>query len=208
MAYRKIGSTFALGITNTPQPLLGSWVTAAAAGVNFAKPSQVPIQITLGTASSAGNDAANIFIPGEQAWLLDPNGQHGETVNIGLVSGNNVTLYPSTDSSAQGGINPVTRFPHVTGALGVGSYLMPKQMANNFLVTFEPGGTGAFMYIGCSWVMTAAAFRIFELSKVAAGVQPQYYSSAMFSPANPFDMSEIFVYGTATDVWNVSVAID
>jgi hypothetical protein len=130
-----------------------------------------------------------------------------ETVLIKTVANNTVTLGYSTDTTAQGGANPVTRYPHVAGAIGTGTWIMPKQMANNFLVMYEDGGTGAFMYIGCSWKMTATAYRVFKLSKVSANVQPQYYSSALFSPGNGFDASEWFVFGTAGDQWNLSVAI-
>jgi hypothetical protein len=204
MAYRKIGSTFAFAATNQPQPLLGSWITA---GAGITAPAGAPITLTLGAASVSGNDAANIFTNGEPALLLDPNGKNMETVRIASVSGNTVTLGNSTDSSTQG-VNPVTRFSHVAGAIGVGTWIMPKQMANNFLVTFEDGGTGTFMYIGCSWVMTATAFRVFKLAKTASGVQPQYYSSAMFTGGNPMDISEIWGYGTSADSWNISVVVD
>jgi hypothetical protein len=205
MAYRKIGSTFTLAGTSQPQPLLGSWITA---GAGITAPAGMPITLTLGTASTSGNDATNIFVAGEPALLLDPNGSHMETVRIASVSANTVTLGNSTDMSAQGGQNPVTRFPHVAGAIGTGTWIMPKQMANNFLVDLEDGGTGTWLYIGCSWAMTATAYRVFKLNKVAAGVQPQYYSSAMYSPGNPFDISEVFVMGTAGDIFNISIAID
>lgn len=205
MAYRKIGSTLAFGATNQPQPLLGSWITA---GAGITAPAGAPITLTLGTASVSGNDAANIFTNGEPALLLDPNGKNMETVLIQSVLNNTVTLGRSTDMSAAGGNNPVTRYAHVAGAIGTGTWIMPKQMANNFLVTFEDGGSGTFMYIGCSWAMTATAFRVFKLAKTSSGVQPQYYSSAMFTGGNPMDMSEIFVYGTAADAWCVSVVVD
>jgi hypothetical protein len=216
MAYRKVGSTLKLAATNTPQPMLGSWVTAATGSFATA-PAGSPVTLTLGTASVSGNDAANIFIPGEPAWLQVPSGAaapyisgSGETVLIKSVSGNTVTLGNQTDISAQGGPNPVTRASggYPVGALGTGAYLFPKQMSNNFLVVFEDGGTGTFLYIGCDYRMTATAYRVFKLAKTATGVQPAYYSSAMFSPGNPFDISELFVFGTANDVFNVSVVID
>ena len=113
-----------------------------------------------------------------------------------------------TDSSAQGGLNPVTRFAHVAGVVGTGTYILPKQMANNFLVTYEDGGTGLFMYVGCSPLMTATAFRIFKLPITTLNSNPFYYNSAMFSPGNPFDLAEIFMFGTTGDKYNPSIVID
>jgi hypothetical protein len=208
MAYRQIPSTFTVKATNTAQPLFGSWITAGPASFTAGACGQ-PITLTLGTALTSGNDAS-MFVKGEPAWLIDPTGtspQNMETVRIQSILNNTITLGNQTDMSAQGGANPVTRFPHYVGGVGVGTFIMPKQLANNFLVTLEDGGTGTFLYIGCSPSMTATAYRIFKLAKTSTGTQPQYYSSAQFSPGNPFDMGEEFVYGTAGDIFNLSVSI-
>jgi hypothetical protein len=207
MAYRQIPSTFTVKSTSVAQPLFGSWVTA---GAGFAAPSSVPITLTLGTALTSGNDAS-IFHPGDEAWLIDPTGSsplNAEPIRIQSVLNNTVTLGNQTDMSAQGGANPVTRFPHYVGVVGTGTFIIPKQKANNFLVTFEDGGTGTFLYIGCSPAMTASAYRVYKLAKVAAGVQPNYYSPTMSGPGNPFDLSELFVVGTALDSWNLTVTVD
>jgi hypothetical protein len=207
MSYRQIPSTFTIKTTNTPQPLLGSWVTAVANN-GFATAAGVPIVLTLGTALTSGNDAS-MFQKGESAWLIDPpsaSPSYAETVLIQSISANTVTLGQQTDMSTQGQ-NPVTRFPHYAGALGTGSYLLPKQLANNLLVDLEDGGTGTFLYIGCRPNMTATAYRVFKLAKTASGVQPQYYTAALYSQGNPQDMSEYYVYGTAGDIYCVSVEI-
>lgn len=203
MAYRQVPSTFTVAATDTPQPLIGSWVTA---GAGFNAPSGVPLTLTLGTALTSGNDAS-IFAPGDEAYLIDPNGAHGEPVRIQSVSGNTVTLGNQTDMSTQGQ-NPVTRFAHAAGAIGTGTFITPHQMANNFLVMLEDGGTGTFLYIGCKYNMTATAYRVFKLAKTSSGTQPQWYSSAMFSPGNPFQPSEWWAYGTAGDAWNISIIVD
>jgi len=208
MAYRQIPSTFTVKATNTPQPLFGSWVTAGPAAF-VAGPCGMPVTLTLGTALTSGNDAS-MFHPGDEAYLIDPTGStplNAEPIRIQSVLNNTVTLGNQTDMSTQGQ-NPVTRFAHYVGAVGVGTFIMPRQMANNFLITLEDGGTGTFLYIGCSPSMTATAYRIFKLAKTATGVQPQYYSSAMFSPGNPFLMPEVFVVGAAGDIYNVSISID
>lgn len=204
MAYRPIPSTFTVAATNTPQPLFGSWVTA---GAGFTQPALSPITITLGTALTSGNDA-QMFKAGENAWLIDPNGAHAETVFVASKSGNTLILGNMTGASPLGVQNPVTGYPHVVGGIGVGTFILPKQMMNNFLVTFEDGGTGAFLYLGCQYNMTATAFRFFKMAKTTVGNNPYNYNSAMFSPGNPFDASELWAYGTAGDAWNLSVVID
>jgi len=206
MAYRQIPSTFTVKATNTPQPMFGSWVTAGPAAF-VAGPCGQPVVLTLGTALTSGNDAG-MFISGEPAWLLNPSNGVGETVRIASVLNNTVTLGNQTDMSASGGPNPVTRAGYPVGVLGTGAYLMPKQMMNNFLIDLEDGGTGTFLYLGVKYNMSATAYRIFKLAKTSTGVQPQYYASGLYSPGNPLDSSEIFVVGTAGDIYNVSMAID
>ncbi|HXN71547.1 MAG TPA: hypothetical protein VN861_03225 [Candidatus Acidoferrales bacterium] len=200
--YRQIPSTFTINTSNTPQPLFGSWVTA---GAGFTQPAGAPLTLTLGTALASGNDAS-MFQPGEPAWLIDPNGAHAETVRIQSISANTVTLGNQTDSSYQG-VNPVTRFAHAVGALGTGTFIMPKIECNNFLVDLEDGGAGAFLYIGCQYNMTATAYRIYKLAKTTAGNQPFYYSSAMYSPGNPVSIYQLFVMGTNPDAYCLSLEI-
>jgi hypothetical protein len=207
MAYRQIPSTFTVHTTNTPQPLFGSWVTA---GAGFTVPAGMPLVLTLGTALTAGNDAS-MFVIGEPVWLIDPPAStphYAETARISAISGNTVTLGNQTDMSAQGGPNPVTRYPHYVGALGTGTFIMPKQMANSYTVDFEDGGTGTFLYVGNSPLMTASAYRIAKLAKTTAGTQPQLYSPTMYGPGNPFDIAELWAFGTAADIYNLTVEID
>src|SRR5208337_994440 len=158
MAYRTSG-TFQISAGNTVQPLFGSWVTAVSPATGFVQASGVPLTLTLGTAQASGNDAAQIFMPGEPAWLVDPSGSktggvHGEEVRIASISANTVTLGPKTITTSKGYAYPFTENAHVAGALGTGSYLIPKQMINNFLVQYEDGATGPFLFLGNSMLMT------------------------------------------------------
>lgn len=200
--YRQIPSTFSINTTNTPQPLFGSWVTA---GAGFTEPAGVPLTLTLGTALTSGNDAS-MFQKGEPAWLINADGSGAEPVRIQSISGNTVTLGNQTDSTILGD-NPVTRYAHFVGALGTGTFIMPKLECNNFLVDYEDGGTGSFIYIGCQYNMTATAYRIYKLPKSTTGNQPFFYSSAMYSPGNPVSIYQLFVYGTATDSYSLSIEV-
>ena len=212
MSFRTAG-VFKVASSDVAQPLFGSWVTAVSPATGFAQPSGAPLVLTLGTAQNSGNDASQIFTKGEEAWLVDPSnsnagGLHGESVRIASISGNTVTLGPKTTTVSTGQSYPFTEQPHVAGALGTGSYLIPKQLANSFTVQYE-SGTGPYLYIGNRQLMTGALYRIYELAAVAANAQPNFYTAPVNSPGNSYDISELYVYGfTAGDLYTVSLNID
>jgi hypothetical protein len=212
MAYRTAG-TFAIKTSNTVQPLFGSWVTGVSPAGGFTGPSMAPLTLTLGTAQNAGNDAAQIFLPGEPAWLVDPSvskfgGVHGEEVRIASISANTLVLGPKTLTNSRGQTALFTENAHATGALGTGSYLIPKQMVNNFLVQYEDGGTGPFLYLGNTMLMTGVLYRFYKLATAGTNTQPGCYDASMTSPGNPYDLSELWVYcANATDKYNVSLNI-
>lgn len=212
MAFRTAG-LFAIKTTNVAQPLFGSWVTAVSPAAGFAKAASAPLVLTLGTAQSAGNDASQIFTAGEEAWLVDPSGSNpggvnGEAVRIASILNNTVTLGPKTTTVSSGLAYPFTENPHVAGVVGTGSYLIPKQMLNNFLVQYEDASTGPFLYLGNRQGMTAILYRFYKMAAVASGIQPYFFTASMTSPGNPYDLSEVYVYGTAGDLYNVSLNVD
>jgi hypothetical protein len=172
------------------------------------------LTLTLGTAQASGNDAAQIFLPGEPAWLVDPSaskfgGVNGEEVRIASVSGNTVILGPKTINNAKGSYPIFTENVHATGALGTGSYIIPKQMVNNFLVQYEDGGTGPFLFLGNSMLMTGAIYRFFKIAATGLNTQPGFYDASMTSPGNPYDLSELWCYcANATDKYSVSLNLD
>ena len=55
--------------------------------------------------------------------------------------------------------------------------------------------------------MTATFRRIVKLAKSATGSMPFNFGATENYFGNPFVMSELWVYGTATDLYNVSFAI-
>lgn len=203
MAFRVFGSTFAVASTTVPQPLVGSWVTAG-----LSKPAQNPLVLTLGTATASGNDAANIFRAGDQAWLINADGTNAEPVNIGAVLNNTVILEPQNVGAVVGGINPVTVYQHASGAIGTGTFIALQLSFNNMYITYEDGATGQWLYLGNKWNMTATANRIAKLAKVAANTMPYSYSATETSPGNPFSLSELWTLGTTVaDTYNVSLCV-
>ena len=104
MAFR-VSPLLTIASSSSPQPAFGSWVTA---GAGFTAPAGSPITLTLGTAAASGNDASQMFIAGEAAWLVDPNGANGEDVRIASVLNNTVTLGPKTITTSKGQAYPFT----------------------------------------------------------------------------------------------------
>ena len=106
-----------------------------------------------------------------------------------------------------GGAGVVTEYSHASGAVGTGSWIILNETVNNMLVTFEDGGTGNFMYLGNSYNMSPTFRRIFKMPKVASLQNPYYYSASENFGGNPFAVSELWVYGTISDTYNVSFAV-
>lgn len=199
MAFRSFGgikiqsSAFA-----TPQPLFGSWITAG-----IGAPSNVPLVLTLGTATEgggAGTDADILFSSGDWAWIVDVGGTNWEPVLISAVAGNTVTLGPLT-TSAGGVSNPVTTKSHVSGAYGTGSWIIVKQMVSSLFVQGVDGNSGNFFYIGNRYNFNPYYRCLARIAKVTAGQMPYNWSSAAYGALNDFDSSEIWLAGdTANDV--------
>jgi len=176
-----------------PQPLIGSWITAGIGG-----PASQPITVTLGSAavgSSVAYDAEALFRSGDPVWLLNPDGTGGEPAQISALPGGNRVTLGQQQGSPQGVNNPVTLNSHVSGAFGVGTFILLHQLVNNFFVQAEDGNAGTFLYIGDAYNFTATWRRIAKLAKVGTGQQPYSYNAAEYSALNPFLTSELWILG-------------
>ena len=200
MAFRA-GAVAKVQSTTVAQPLIGSWITAG-----IGAPSRVPLTITLGTATDNNTDALDFFQVGDPVLLINPNGANAETCRIQSIAsgaGNTVTLGPQNDNG-----NNVTRYSHVSGVFGTGTFIALATDNQNFYVQYEDGATGAWLYLGNQYNMTAIFHRFTKLAKVPAGVQPYSYSASENFFGAPFRMSEIWVLGTSVgDLFNVSLGV-
>jgi len=194
----------AVASSTQPQPAFGSWVTA---GAGLAAPSDVPITLTLGTACASGNDAAQLFVAGEPAWIVKPDNSVAETVFIKSVSNNTLVLGNQTLSTPTRN-NYVTLNSYPVGAIGTGAFLIPKPNFNNIIVVYEDNGAGPWLYIGKSPTFTTSVNRIFKLPNVASGTFPTFWNAGMFSPGNPYDLSELYIRGTLGDQFTTVLNID
>jgi hypothetical protein len=190
MAFRT-GALTSVQSTTVAQPFWGSWITAVVSGT-LASATTSPITLTLGTATTSGNDATNLFQPGDPVWLIDPTtGFHAEACRIQSIATNNVTLGPQNDSG-----NYVTRFPHVAGVYGTGTFILLNSDINNFFFQYEDGGTGPFIYLGNRYNFSPTSGRITKLAKVAALSQPFYFNATENFFGSPFRVSELWILGS------------
>ena len=179
--------------------MIGSFVTAG-----IGAPSNVPLTITLGNLYAGANLAdSNIFIPGNEALLIDPGGTNMETVYVkSIVSGannNQIVLGPKTTVTPGGSANPVTEKSHVSGVFGTGTWILVKVDYNSIFFQPEDGNAGAFIYIGNDIGLSPTNSRIIKLAKVASGSQPNPWSNTASSPSNPFSTAELWVIGGASN---------
>lgn len=202
MAFRTLPQ-MKLQSTTVAQPLAGSWISAGIGG-----PSNVPLTLTLGTASSATgyNDANAIFAAGDPVFLINPDGSGGENARIQSVSGNTVTLGCQNDSGG-GFANPVTRNTHISGAYGTGTFIALAWDVNNIFVQFETVTASHLMYLGAQYNMSSTFKRIAILAATSA-VPYASYTATETSAGNPFRTSELWALGSNTgDIYNVSFGI-
>ena len=201
MAFRT-GAVMKVQSTSVPQPFWGSWISAVVTG-SLAGSNTSPVTLTLGTACNAGNDASQLFIPGDPVWLIDPTGVNGEACRISGISGNNITLGPQNDNG-----NFVTRNPHVAGAYGTGTFILLGIDVNNLFIQFEDGSTGQWLYLGNQYNFTAAFKRIVKLSKVTTNTMPFNFNATENFFGSPIRISELWALGTSVgDLYNISLGI-
>lgn len=195
MAFRTF-ATMKLQSSSVAQPLVGSWITAGLTG-----PVAQPTVVTLGTACNAGNDATQLFYLTDEAWLINVDGSGTESVRISALFGNTLTIGLKNNGLGAQGQGTGTINTHASGAFGTGTFIIPKTYVNNLLVAREDGQTGTWMYLGNAWNMTASYRRIFKLANVGSGSQPISYSASESYGGNPYDTSELWVFGTANDLY-------
>ena len=201
--------SFSIKSTSIAQPLIGSFITAG-----IGAPSNQPLTLTLGNLTLGSGQYDNqVFIAGTQAYLIDPGGANAEIVTVQsiLQSGSNsnqIALGPKTNVTPGGSSNPVTEHSHVSGAFGVGTWILLHVDFNSIFVQEVDGNSGTYIYIGNSISMTSTYKLIAKLAKVGSGSQPNFWNSGMGSPGNPFMSSEFWVLGgsgNASDSYNVSL---
>lgn len=170
---------FTIGTTNTPQPLIGTHLTAATVNV-VGKQSDPPINISLTVADSTP------FLPGDDAALLNTDGTGLLTVNV-------VSITDSTHVVVQGLF--LRAYPS-------GAYLSLATNVNSPYVQCKPGNTGA-IGIGSKYdvSLSTGVHLIALLQPTDATTQPIDLSTVRPGFMNPESLVNYWAVGTAGDAY-------
>lgn len=168
---------YAIGVTNTPQPLIGTTLTAATVNT-VPKQSDPSIQISITVADTTP------FLPGDDAALLNTDGSGLLTVNV-------VSITDATHMVVQGLFRR---------AYPVGAYLSLATNVNSPYVQCKPGNAAA-IGIGSKYdvSLSTGVHLIAVLEPTTAGVQPVDFSTVRPGFMNPESLVNYWVVGTAND---------
>jgi len=172
---------FAIQAGGTPQPLVGSWITANA--VPSAPDPQGQTITTLPV-----NDSS-MFLQGDYAALQSVTHTNIELVQVQkIVSGTSIIVRNSF----------LTR---TGGAFGTGDFISLAIPVNGVFVQSVPGDAG-LLYIGTVGLVKAGLVHVIAtLQNLTAGSQPVYYTDSRYYTADPCNASDLWIDGTTADTY-------
>lgn len=187
---------FAIQLGGTPQPVYGTWLTAAItpAMVSYANVGGVSgndNQLTISV-----NDSTP-FLGAQYAVIVDPTTFNSERVLVINPPPN------STSINIQGVQNT-----HPGGAYGTGSWVAVGDNAQTVYVQAMEANTGP-LYIGTKpqMVKTGGIFVIAKILQLAAGTQPNDFSSSRGGPVDTEPLSNYWIDGTTGDQYLPSAGL-
>jgi hypothetical protein len=178
---------FTIQAGGTPQPLVGTWVTAAP---------------TPAGADPAGNTLTTIAV--NDSSMFKP-GDYARLVSITFTNDERLVVQKVPD-----GTHIVVRnmqFSHAGGGFGVGDFVALGIAVNSIYVQTKPGNA-AIIYIGTQGLVKATLANVIaQLQPVAANIQPTEYSDTRYYGPNPSQSSDVWIDGTTADGYLPSFGI-
>ena len=171
---------FQIAATNTPQPLIGTTMSAA-----VAVPTNVP-DLTAALTSIPVADSS-MFAKGDWA-MLDVTTNEERVQVFSVPDGTHVKVVGMA-------------LPHASGA-----FVRLAVLANDIYIQPADGNSGA-LYVGNASTLstTTGAAAIKKLIQTAGGTQPQeFYISRRAAGANPEDIGQYWIAGTLNDKYLAS----
>jgi len=172
---------FSINTGGTPQPLVGSYLTAGA--IPAAADPQGETLSTLTVADTS------MFLQGDYALLQSATYTNKELVRVQkIVSGTSMVIRGSI----------LTR---VGGAFGTGDFISLAIPVNGVFVQSVPGDAG-LLYIGTVGMTKAGLVKVIAtLQNFAAGTQPVYYNDSRYYTSDPMNASDLWIDGTTSDTY-------
>lgn len=178
---------FTVTAGGTPQPLIGSYITATTAvpGADFQGETLTNLPV---------NDSS-MFEPGDMVLV--------QTVTNTVIERVRVQSVPDTTHiKVRGLVNTRTG-----GAFGTGDFVSLAVVVNWFYVQCIPGNAGT-LYLGTAGLVKATLANVIaQLLPFGAAVQPIDFSDARTWGPNASDISDIWVDGNTGDGYLPSVGI-
>ena len=184
---------FTIQAGGTPQPLVGTHLTAAVTTSQAAAATQTGGNLNSVTLTVADS---SMFVGAQYANIIDPSTYATESTLV-------LSAPTSTTVVVQGLQNA-----HPGGAYGTGSWVAVGDHAQNIYVQGLDGNTGA-LFIGTSprMVTGTGAFVIVKLQTVTSGTQPVDFGTSRQGLADTEATSMYWIDGTTGDSYLPSLGL-
>lgn len=185
---------FTIQAGGTPQPLVGSYLTAAVTAAQVAAANvngNIMVPIALAVADSS------MFKQGDYLSVVDPGTYAMERVIVTSVpAGGNQVVVTGLQNT------------HPGGAYGVGAWVALASLAQGIYLQGKDGNAGT-LYLGTSPQMVTATgtYMMTQLKTAAAGSQPNQFATSLQGPANTEAVNEYWIDGTTGDSYLASIGV-
>jgi len=180
---------FTIQAGGTPQPLVGTWITAG---------------ISPPTPDSAGNTLTNIAV-NDSSMFKDKHGDYAYIVSAALTLPERVLVQSVPD-----GTHITVRNLQNTrtgGAFGAGDFVSLSLAVNSCYVQCTPANA-AILYIGSQGIVKATYVNVIAiLQPSGAAIQPFEFSDTRYYGPNPSASSDFWIDGTTGDGYLPSFGI-
>lgn len=185
---------FTIQAGGTPQPVIGTWLTAAVtqaqatAGFNNNSRQALPITLTVSDSS--------MFLGWNWLNVIDPGTFATEKAMI-------VAVPDSTHVTVQG-----LRNAHPGGAYGTGSWVALAAFGQNVFIQAIDGNAAAlFLGVTPQMVKATGVGVIFKLFQTASGTNPYTFSTSRQGLADTECLSQYWIDGTTGDGYLPSIGV-
>jgi hypothetical protein len=180
---------FTIQAGGTPQPLVGTWITA---------------NTSPGPPDSSNNTLTTIPV-NDSSMFKDRHGDYAYLVSASLTNPERVLVTAVPDGTHITVKN--LQLARVGGVFGTGDFVSLSIAVNSCYSQNKPGNAGT-LYIGTQGLVKATLANVIaQLLPFGAGVQPIEFSDTRYYGPNPGDSSDFWIDGTTGDGYLPSFGI-
>lgn len=177
---------FTIQAGGTPQPLVGTWLTATVTQPQVSA-SRLQGGLIQNSLTLTVNDSS-MCVGAEYVNVIDPSSYATERVRL-------ITVPTSTTITVQG-----LQKSHVGGAYGTGAWVALGDMAESVVVQALDGNSGSLFVGDAPQMVTATGVHVLKkITAAAAGTQPNEVEFSSHGPAFTQTLSQFWIDGTTGD---------